>query len=662
MHKNWMTSCLVLAILIILLASLSSATCPWFIRNDLYSAQCGVIKEVPASAGLLANDPGAVAVLNPGGITIDPKYGTIKVEADGSFVYNPSPNIMTGTYVQFSYNATNGVCAANHAGIAKIQISCKCRPNAMDVTICMPKNMDEVKARLTADGVGCWGCGDITPTLDVSQVKLKPGTYPYLLKCPYCTAAAGLVTITGACQAYAPDFTFCESEVTLDELLGMIDEGADCIGDGCDQSLDINVDDVIVVNGFVAGGTYMATCGEGTECESSATGTITVTQRCEVEALSLSTPCTTLDELTELLQDTQPCGDCPDATLVIDTSDVVVGDDGFVSGGTYTATCIVGQDCESSAAGEIMSTGGSCIFCPCEPVAAPVEVCQGAVKKDALEAMILDGNVSCEDVPGLACDAVPVVDLSSVDVDKNGFVTGGTYVVTCGSDEFCPVAAGTVTVIGCTCEARAPDICACTDASMKDIVAEIESVAECEGCDADLDLDLSKITPGAAGTYEYTLKCGQAACPASEDTGYVHIMEKAPGYKSDLGTYPVYMDQTTLVGVAHVEVVDGNLVITVDVPGMNASYFKVQTTPITDCSTGSDWDQLGGGDSIVFTKPLSEISGLTCSSTLYIGVHVNAPNTAWAKGGCDISCSSGSRWAYGIRIRSLCEEKCPCDP
>ena len=134
-------------------------------------------------------------------------------------------------------------------------------------------------------------------------------------------------------------------------------------------------------------------------------------------------------------------------------------------------------------------------------------------------------------------------------------------------------------------------------------------------------------------------------------------------YKSDLGSYPVLMDQTTDVGVAHVEIAGGNLVVTVDVPGMTSSYFKAQTTPITDCSTGSDWEQLGGGDTIVYTKPLSEISGLSCSSNLYIGVHVNAPNTAWAKGGCDINCESGGRWAYGICISGpICKEKCTCDP
>ena len=51
---------------------------------------------VPASAGLLANDPTATAVLDPDAITIDAKYGTLDVNADGSFVFDPSPDIVIG--------------------------------------------------------------------------------------------------------------------------------------------------------------------------------------------------------------------------------------------------------------------------------------------------------------------------------------------------------------------------------------------------------------------------------------------------------------------------------------------------------------------------------------------------------------------------------------
>ncbi|MBN1235387.1 MAG: choice-of-anchor E domain-containing protein [Methanotrichaceae archaeon] len=101
-------------------------TCPWFIKNELYTAQCGVLKEVPAEKGILANDPQAITVVDPESITIDPKYGTLDVYEDGSFDYDPSPSIRSGTYVIFRYTANNGACDAKYPGTAKIQVAC-CR-------------------------------------------------------------------------------------------------------------------------------------------------------------------------------------------------------------------------------------------------------------------------------------------------------------------------------------------------------------------------------------------------------------------------------------------------------------------------------------------------------------------------------------------------------
>ena len=99
--------------------------CPWFIKNELYIAQCGALKEIPADSGILANDPDGATVINPESITIDPKFGTIQVEEDGSFVFDPSPEIKSGTYVTFNYGANNGICDARYMGTAKIQVRCK---------------------------------------------------------------------------------------------------------------------------------------------------------------------------------------------------------------------------------------------------------------------------------------------------------------------------------------------------------------------------------------------------------------------------------------------------------------------------------------------------------------------------------------------------------
>ena len=101
--------------------------CPFLIKNDLYTASCNEVKVVDADKGILANDPAGSVVLNPESITIDPKYGTIEVNADGSFVYDPTVatgRISSGSYVIFKYNANNGYCDSKNPGIAKIQVSC----------------------------------------------------------------------------------------------------------------------------------------------------------------------------------------------------------------------------------------------------------------------------------------------------------------------------------------------------------------------------------------------------------------------------------------------------------------------------------------------------------------------------------------------------------
>ena len=236
MYSKWIKSGFILAILLVSMVSLSMAACPWFIKNELYTAQCGVEKVVPASAGLLANDPGATAVLNPAGITIDPKYGTLVVQANGSFVYDPNPDMKSGTYVQFNYAATNGACAAKYAGIAKIQVSCKCRPLTKDLTLCLTPTttLDQIKQKIIDSGVDCIGCGGLPPTvLDLSKIQLAPGTYTYLLNCPGCQPASGKVTLLPGCAAVAPPLEFCEGSVTMAELPSMIQ--AACVGAGCGQ-------------------------------------------------------------------------------------------------------------------------------------------------------------------------------------------------------------------------------------------------------------------------------------------------------------------------------------------------------------------------------------------------------------------------------------------
>ena len=95
------------------------------LRTSCNTALCGEEKIVPASQGVLANDVGAIEVVDPELISIDPIYGSIEVAEDGPFVYHAAEIIPTGKYVQFKYTATNGVCDATYQGIAKIHIKCK---------------------------------------------------------------------------------------------------------------------------------------------------------------------------------------------------------------------------------------------------------------------------------------------------------------------------------------------------------------------------------------------------------------------------------------------------------------------------------------------------------------------------------------------------------
>ncbi len=224
MYKRSLKGILILGVLMALMASLSSAaTCPWLIRGELYTAQCGVVKEVPESKGLLANDPQAIEVLDPELITIDPKYGSIKVAANGSFIYSPSPNIRQGTYVWFKYNATNGKCKSLYPAIAKIQIRCTCRPNIPTIDpICLPTTLGEIRDILAEAGAGCYGCGDVSPIIDLSRIGVDKngnpiaGTYSFCVKCPGCKEQCGQISLIDCANDHpvANDDTFNTIEDT----------------------------------------------------------------------------------------------------------------------------------------------------------------------------------------------------------------------------------------------------------------------------------------------------------------------------------------------------------------------------------------------------------------------------------------------------------------
>jgi len=122
-------------LVLILLISIPSAAGPRAMP-DLYKGQCGVEQSVPAP-GILKNDTKSSGqqVLEPEKISIDPKYGSLTANKDGSFVYDAAQYIAPGTYVTFNYRATDGSQKISSA-LVKIQISCLCRGAAPDITVC----------------------------------------------------------------------------------------------------------------------------------------------------------------------------------------------------------------------------------------------------------------------------------------------------------------------------------------------------------------------------------------------------------------------------------------------------------------------------------------------------------------------------------------------
>jgi hypothetical protein len=96
--------------------------CPWYLKSETYRAQRGVLLDVDASHGILFNDRIGATVIDPQLITIDPKYGTLTVEEDGSFVLDPAKSIPRGTTLTLNYRATDGVCDATGQGTATIRV------------------------------------------------------------------------------------------------------------------------------------------------------------------------------------------------------------------------------------------------------------------------------------------------------------------------------------------------------------------------------------------------------------------------------------------------------------------------------------------------------------------------------------------------------------
>jgi hypothetical protein len=489
------------------------------------------------------------------------------LKADGS------GNVANGVYQYTVTCNAGGLAGCDSSAIGEVvvdcQLPCPCVATAKDVTVCAGMvTLDELEENYLPGNVSCIStigafC-DITAKINMDNVTkdangfVTGGTYKAICQPDDdCTAveATGKVTtkpcnICTSCEANAPGFRFCEGTVTLAQLTNMIKAQATCTGSGCSAPT-IDLSDVEVdEGGFVTGGSYTATCGAGTVCEDTASGTITVVQRCEVDPVSMASCGTPAQIEAQIRTDNSaPCGDC-DSTPAFQFPVWPLRADGSgkVANGEYlfTITCNAGglAGCDSSAMGEVIVDCQE--PCPCVATAKDVTVCAGAVTIDQLEDIYLPGNVSCRSTIGALCDITAEINVDNVTKDANGFVTGGTYKAICQPDDDClPVeATGRVTTkpcIICTCEAIAPDICVpyictrttCHQYTLDEIKNEIK--ANNGGCSTGCTMTLKFYKDGVEtpfnnlkwnGVYHYTYKvtCTKGTC-VDTDTGKLDVLK-----------------------------------------------------------------------------------------------------------------------------------------
>jgi hypothetical protein len=377
----------VLAVLVVSLISVSSAAGPRAMP-DIYKGQCGVELSVPAP-GILTNDiksASPLQVKDPEKISIDPKYGTLKVSADGSFVYDAAQNIPTSTYVTFNYAATDGISITSLA-LVKIAVSCKCHGAAPDITVCL----DSVAITpdfLMSKGAGCMGCRDATPKFDLRKIPARPvagATYPYTVSCPSCNVVTGHVTFVGPCDVSWNPFPICAGAIPTPVQV-LVGGSITC---SCDTA-------PIISNIHLVGDHWEYTITCQSEC-----GPKTVIGRVNIETpcVPTSVPFAVCSGITPTVEMITESGDITCGSGVCDTTPVISDinmedDDHWV----YTITCTTELGCEAKATGIVN------IEAPCVPAWDEFIVCSGVIPTEAQ--ILAEGKVSCGSG---VCDTTPKI-------------------------------------------------------------------------------------------------------------------------------------------------------------------------------------------------------------------------------------------------------------
>ena len=344
MYNRCMKAIAVLAVLVISLVSISLAADPRAMA-DIYQGQCGVELYVPAP-GILDNDvksSGQLQVLDPEKISIDPKYGTLTVNKDGSFDYNAAENIAQGTYVTFHYKATDGRKKTGSA-LVKILISCVCCGAAPDVTVCPGTKI--TSKLLMSEGARCTGCRDVTPKFDLREIPSHPvaGTcYPYTVSCSGSGLVTGHVCFEGCTIMSSPFKVGPDVTPTIDQILR--DGSVDC---NCDTTPEIS-------NIHLVGDHWEYTITCPSECGSvTGTGVVNIDPTCEATepvvfpVFDCSAALPTTGQIMDLSG--LSCG-C-DATTAISDIKWVSQPKNDVWTGEYTYTCKSSDGSTSSGNGQ----------------------------------------------------------------------------------------------------------------------------------------------------------------------------------------------------------------------------------------------------------------------------------------------------------------------
>ena len=441
MYKRCMKS-IAVVLLLISLISISSAALPTAMP-DIYKGQCGVQLSVPAP-GILGNDLKStkpLQVIFPEKITIDPKYGTLMVSADGSFVYDPVKNFPIGSTVNFYYKATDGITVTNQA-LVKITVSCVCRGAAPDVYVCPGTKI--TSEFLMSQGAGCIGCRDATPKFDLSKIPAQPvagQSYPYTVTCPDCAMVTGHI-FQGPCTITSVPFTVCsETTPTADQIKDSGKVKCSCV------DTDPAISDIIQVgNQWKYTITCQSKCGPTT-----ATGIVNIEESC-VPTIDVSFPISTLS---------CPNHDIPTSEDIIKNGGVSCSCGGtlLISGvhwitrndtdpsdwvGEYTATCRSANGCEKSDVGQF--TSADCALCTpasCDDGnACTTDSCDPATGCTNEPVVCNDGNACTTDScnPDTGCTTTPVVcnDGNACTTDSCNPATGCTTTpVVCNDGNVC---------------------------------------------------------------------------------------------------------------------------------------------------------------------------------------------------------------------------------